>query len=183
VDLADELEQIAASAIAFADDGEELAAVIPAEPAVDVRVYLCAFSSGDARSWVALDRTGRPVTESGLVHDAVSVAALCELAEESAGGGQLAEVRARLEEAARIERRELDAGAASALDALDAAIKSPPRVASPAYLDRIGLAARRFEHALGEIGTSPFAETMKGGSIAVEGLWVEVEGSYKLPLS
>jgi hypothetical protein len=182
VELGDELGQIAASALAYADEGEELAAVIPAEPALGTRVYLCAFSSGDARSWLALDPAGRPLDDWNLVRDAVSIAALCELAEESAGGGRLEELRAQLAELARAEGRELTAQADGALAALEATLESPPRIASPAYLDRIGLAARRFEQALGTISTSPFAEAMKAGSIAVEGLSVEVEGAYKLPL-
>ena len=145
--LTDELEQIARDARTYADDGEELAAVIPAEPAHGVRVFLCAFSAGDEeRSWIALRPDGEAVVDRSLLRDAVSIAALCELAEDYADGVD--------------------------------AIEEPPRVASPAYLDAVGAAARRLEEGPG----SRFTEGMKQGSIAVEGLAAEVEGRYKVEL-
>ena len=145
--LTDELEQIARDAQAYADDGEELAAVIPAEPAQGVRVFLCAFSAGgEGRSWIALRPGGNAVLDRSLLRDAVSIAALCELAEDYADG----------------------------VDAIEEA----PRVASPAYLDAIGAAARRLEEGPG----SRFTEGMKQGSVAVEGLAAEVEGCYKVEL-
>jgi len=147
VSLSEELERIAGAASGHAAEGEELAAVIPAEPAGGIRVYLCAFSSRDSRTWLALDHHGQPITDRSLVRDAASIAALCELAEECA----------------------------AELDDLEEA----PRVASPAYLDAIGAGARGREQGPG----SPFAEAMKRGSVAVEGVTVEVEDKYKLPLS
>ena len=181
--LADELEQIAEAAQEHAAQGEEVAAVIPAEPADGMRVYLCAFASSEDRSWIALDARGGAVTDRGLVHDAVTIAALCELAEENAGGGDVEALKLQLEELGRVEGVELVSNAQTALAELEAVLEEPPRVASPVYLDRIGLATRRFEQALGELGASPFAEAMKQGSVAVEGLMVEVEGTYKLPLA
>jgi len=179
----DELERIAEAARAYAADGEELAAVIAAEPSMGVRVFLCAFAAGDERSWLALDSSAQPILDRALLRDAVSIAALCELAEESAGGGSLDELRARLEELARVEGAELTGDAEAALTRLESALEGPPRIASPAYLDGIGAATRRLEQALGEIAASPFAEAMKQGSVAVEGLTMEVEGNYKLPLT
>jgi hypothetical protein len=85
VDLNEELEAIAATARTHAEDGEELAAVIPAEPAVGVRVYLCAFAAGGERSWLALRADGQAVGDRSLLRDAVSIAALCELADELSG--------------------------------------------------------------------------------------------------
>ena len=85
MDLNDELEAIAETARTHAADGEELAAVIPAEPALGVRVYLCAFAAGDARSWLALRADGQPLADRSLLRDAVSIAALCELADELSG--------------------------------------------------------------------------------------------------
>jgi hypothetical protein len=146
VSLTDELERIAGAARAYRDDGEELAAVIPAEPAEGVRVFLCAFSAGEERTWIALRPDGRAVLDRSLLRDAVSIAALCELAEEAADG---------VDE-----------------------IEEPPRVASPAYLDAIGAAARRIEPGPG----SRFTDAMKQGSVAVEGLSAEVESAYKLEL-
>jgi hypothetical protein len=146
VELADELGRMAEAARAYADDGEELAAVIPAEPARGLLVFLCAFSAGEERSWIALRTDGQAVVDRSLLRDAVSIAALCELAEEYADG----------------------------VDELG----EPPRVASPAYLDAIGAAARRIEEGPG----SRFTDAMKQGSVAVEGLTLEVESGYKLEL-
>jgi hypothetical protein len=50
-----------------------------------VRVYLCAFEAGEERSWLALDAGGQPVADRSLLRDAVSIAALCELADELSG--------------------------------------------------------------------------------------------------
>jgi hypothetical protein len=87
VSLTDELEQIAGAARLYADDGEELAAIIPAEPAQGVRVFLCAYAAGDdERSWIALRPDGQAVLDRALLRDAVSIAALCELAEDYADG-------------------------------------------------------------------------------------------------
>jgi hypothetical protein len=93
VGLNDELEAIAQAARAHAADGEELAAVIPAEPAQGVRVYLCAFAAGDERSWLALDSHAQPLVDRSLLRDAVSVAALCELADEVSGSPDDSEPR------------------------------------------------------------------------------------------
>jgi hypothetical protein len=137
VDLNDELEAIAETARTHAADDEQLAAVIPAEPALGLRVYLCAFEAGDARSWLALCADGQPLADRSLLRDAVSIAALCELADELSGA------------AAEVE----------------------PRVASPAYLDAITATA-----------TPALAETLKQGTLAVEGLMAEVESTHKVEL-
>jgi hypothetical protein len=148
VSLSEELDQIAAAASVYIDEGEELAAVIPAEPGHGVRVFLCAFSDGNERSWIALRPDGRAVVDRSLLRDTLSIAALCELAEDCADG----------------------------LDVLE----EPPRVATPAYLDAIAAAAQQAEQGP---GGSAFAEAMKQGSVAVEGLTVEVESGYKVDLS
>jgi len=74
---------------------------------------------------------------------------------------------------------EAEVAAASLVETL----QPEPRVASGAYLDAIGTAARRLEQALGESGASPFAAAMQQGLIAVEELAAEVEGRYKLELT
>lgn len=181
--LNEELERIAEAARGYTAEGETLAAVIPAEPGAGTVVYLCAFASGAGRSWLALDADGQPVSDRDLLRDALSIAALCELAEESAGGARLEDLRSQLEELDRVEGTRLVADANVALTGLERALGESPCVASPAYLDLIGAAARNLEQALGEIAASPFAEAMKQGSVAVEGLTMEVEGSYKLQLS
>ncbi len=55
-----------------------------------------AYAGTDGRSWLALDDGGRPVEERALVRQAASIAALCEVAEETSGGGDLEELRAEL---------------------------------------------------------------------------------------
>ena len=83
--LSADLESVAASATTFAAPGEELGGVVAVET-LGRRVYLCAFE-GVARAWVAVDDNGHRLHDRALVRSAVSIAALCELAEESAGGG------------------------------------------------------------------------------------------------
>jgi hypothetical protein len=182
VGLSEDLALVAAAAGSHAAPGEELTAVIPSEPTPGVRVYLCAFTAGEWRSWVALDGAGEPVRDRRLLRDAVSIAAMCELAEETAGGGDLDELEARLTELRRTENPEGIEEAQEAVAALKAAVGDGPRVASPSYLDEVGGATRRLELALGELAHSPFAEAMKGGAGAVDGLVADVEAGYKLEL-
>jgi hypothetical protein len=136
-----------------------------------------------AWTWLAFDASGAPVRERAVVRDAVSIAVLCELAEDTAGGGDLDELAMRLDELRRTEAPEGIEAAQAALAELEATMEAPPRVASPAYLDRIGGATRNLEQALGAVTGSPFGEAMKQGTLAVEGLAAEVEGSYKVELS
>ena len=83
--LETELRRIAEAAGGFCGEGEELAGVVPAEPERGVRVYVCAYRGGESTSWLVLDTEGVPVQELSLVRDAVSIAGLCELADEAAG--------------------------------------------------------------------------------------------------
>jgi hypothetical protein len=182
VTLEEELIAVGEAAGAQARDGEELVAVIPTEPGSGARVYLCAYDRGKERTWLALDGGLHPVADRILVRDAVAIAAMCELAEESAGGGDLGELRARLVELRLAENPEgIDEAEVAAAD-LQEAIQPPPRVASVAYLDALGQAAGKLEHALGEAGGSPFAEAMKLGVAAADELANEVERSYRGPL-
>jgi hypothetical protein len=181
--LDEELAAAGQAARALAADGEELVAVIPTEPGNGSRVYLCAYATAEERAWLAVDEGGRPLADRVLVRDAVSIAAMCELAEESAGGGDVGELRARLVELRLTENPEGIEEAELAAAALQDAIREPPRVASVEYLDTIGFAAARLEQALGEVGGSPFAEAMKGGIAAADELADEVERSYKGPLA
>ena len=178
-------EEIAAAreaALAFAEKGEELVGVVPAEPGHRTRVYLCAFERGSERRWLGLDTAGQPVADRRLVRDAVSIAAMCELAEESAGGGDLGELRTRLVEIRLTENPEGIEDAEVAAADLQEALRPAPRVASVRYLDAIGLAAARLEQALGGHG-SPFAEAMKSGMTAADELAAEVERTYKTELA
>jgi hypothetical protein len=183
VALAEQLHAAVDTAVRFAEDGEELAGVVPAEPASGERVYLCVYSRGEKQRWLALDEAGRPLDDRKLVRDAVSIAAMCELAEETAGGGDLGELRARLVELRLTENPDGIEEAEEAAAELQDAILRPPRLASVAYLDSIGGAAMKLEQALGEVGGSPFAEAMKVGMAAADELAADVERSYKRPLS
>ena len=178
--LSEELERIAAAAEPYADDGESLVGVVAAEPEEGARVYLCAFESGESRSWLAFDESGEPIEDRRLAREAAELSALCELAEEISGGGDLEELRSVL---VRLRLTENPAGieeAEEAALALEAAVGRPPRVASHAYLDAVGAATRRLERALGDATTSPFAQAMQLASGAVTELAEEVEREYKL---
>jgi len=94
VGLSNDVSRIAAAAGAYAGPGEEVAAVLPAEPAGGERVYLCGFEATDGtQSWLALDDKGSPVLSRELVRDAASIAAICEIAEESVDGSTPVELR------------------------------------------------------------------------------------------
>jgi hypothetical protein len=80
-----ELRRIAEVAVTYCRDGEELAGIVPAEPSAGVRLYVCAYRDGEETSWLILNADGSPVEDRSLVRDAVSIAALYELAEEAAG--------------------------------------------------------------------------------------------------
>ena len=85
MELEQDLRRIAEAAARNAAEGENVAGIVPAEPASGLRLYVCAYGSEDATSWLVLDATGVPVSDRELVRDAVSIAALCEVAEEAAG--------------------------------------------------------------------------------------------------
>lgn len=180
--LTEELERIAEAAQGLASPGERLVGVIPAEPEPGRLVYLCAFE-GPSRTWIALDAGTRPIHDRTTVRAAVSIAALVELAEESAGGGKLEELRAQLVSLRITEHPDGIEEAEQAALELERVIGSTPRLATPAHLDAIGAATRRLEEALGEGPRSPFVESMKAASQAVTDLELEVEGGYKGELS
>ena len=92
--LVDDLDRIARAATAQTLPGEEVTAVLAVEPAQGERLYLCAYESADGvRSWLVLDESGAPVTNRKRVRDAVSIAALCEVVEESVRAGESTEPR------------------------------------------------------------------------------------------
>jgi hypothetical protein len=181
--LTDDLRRTADVAVAWAGPGEELSAVIPTEPAGSARIYLCAYSSDEGKSWLALDANGEPVTDRRVLRDAVSIAGMVELAEETAVGGDLPELRAQLDTLRVTDAPEGLDEAEAALDGLERAIGDELRVASPAHLDEVGQATRRLEQALGDAGASPFLEAMKQASLTIDGLAADIESHYKLPLT
>ena len=177
--LTDDLRRTAEAAVRFAEAKEELTGIIAAEPSAGVRVYLCAYSVDAERRWLVLDDCGQPVESRALVRDAISIAALCELAEETAGGGRLDDLAAQL---ASLRITEAPVGveeAQEAVRALERTIGNAPQVATPGRLDDVGRATRRLEQALGDDGGSPFAEAMKSAILSVEALTGDVERNYK----
>ena len=183
VALAEELERIASLAARHAAEAEEVGGVLAAEPSPGRRIYLCAYvDGGEQRTWLAFDEDGAAVDERATVREAASIAAMCEVAVDVAGGGDLETLRAEL---LALRLRESPPGIEAAEEAalvLERTVGAAPRVATAAYLDEIGGAAVRLERALGDDAASPFAAAMKQAVGAVELLAEEVERSYKLPL-
>jgi hypothetical protein len=175
--LADDLERIVSRAGAQA--------VLAAEAHPGDRVYVCSFDEADGgRTWLAFDAAGEPLADRQRLRDAVSIVALCELAEEAAGGGDLDELRSQLA-ALRVTERPpgIEEADEAALE-LQRVLGAPPTLATPARLDEIGAATRRLEVALGGgMQGSPFAAAMKTSGEVVEALVGDVERSYRIALS
>jgi hypothetical protein len=181
--LADELERIAALAATHADPGDAVSAVIPTEPSIGNRVYLCAFDGADGyRSWLAVDAVGKAVTSRRDLREAVTVAVLCEVAGEAAGGGDLDELIARLAELREAEAPPGIEDAEAAAHALRGVLAEPPQLATPSRLDEIGVATRRLERELDPTSASPFAAAMRSSEPAVAELQREIEAGYRVPL-
>jgi hypothetical protein len=146
VSLEQELAAAQAAAAAHAGPGERVAAVIPAEPAGGLRVHLVAFEGGERLGYVMLDVDGTPVADERLVRDAVSLIALCELAEEVSMAAAAADIGERFEAVARLlARNEPEASSAAGRVAGAARrvgeVAAGPRVATPGYLDSLAEAA------------------------------------------
>ena len=183
--LPDDLERVAAAAAAHAAPGETIVGVLASEPAAGARVYLCAFAADEdgPRSWLALADDGSPIADRQRVADAVSMAALCEVAAEAAFPGDLDELRAQLVQVRLTEAPPGIEEAEAAAAELQRMVGAPPQLASPHRLDAIGAAARRLELALADPGQgSPFTAAMQGAQGAVDGLRREIETGYRLPL-
>lgn len=160
-------------------------AVLAAEATPGDRLYVCAFEEADGgRTWLALAADGEPVADRRRVREAVSILALCELAEETAAGGDLDELRSQL---AALRLTENPPGIEEAEQAaleLQRVLGAPPALATPARLDAIGAATRRLEQVLGgPTQGSPFAASMRSAGDVVESLWGDVERSHRIPLS
>ena len=184
--LSDDLARLATAASAHASDGEAVVGVLATEPAAGARVYLCAFAAGEdgPRSWLALDDVGSPLADRQLVADAVSMAALCEVAAEAAFPGDLDDLRAHLVQLRMTEAPPGIEEAEAAAAELQRTVGAPPHLASADRLDAIGAAARRLEAALSESGGgSPLAAAMKGAQGAVDELRRAVEAGYRLSLT
>jgi hypothetical protein len=175
--LSDDLDRIAALA---AEHGQ-VAGVLAAEPAHGRRLYLIALGADDARRWVVLDDAGAIVVRREDIRDTASIVAMCELAEELAGGGDLEQLRMQLAQVRMVEQAEGIEEAEAAALALERTIGAPPRLAAPAYLDDVGLATMALERALGEL-SSPFSEAIRGATGTLDAFVKDVEAAYLVPL-
>lgn len=175
--LADDLLRIAAAASAFGD----VAGVLAAEPSPARRLYLVALGEGDPAAWLVLDDAGSPVENVTDVRDAASIVALCELAADVAGGGDIPGLRARLAQLRAVENPPGIDEAEAAAAALEEALGVEPRVATPQYLDAVGFATRDLERVLGET-SSPFTEALRAGTAAVDEFAKDVERRYAVAL-
>jgi hypothetical protein len=184
VSLAAELERVAGLAAAHASPGDAVSGVIPTEPADDRRVYLCAFDDADGRrSWLAVREDGAPVQSRAELRAAVSIAAMCEVATDAAGGGELEVLITRLRELRATEAPPGIEAAEEAAQQLRIVLGEPPQLASPSRLDQIGAATRRLERELDPMAASPFTAALKSSQEAVAELQREVEAGYRVPLS
>ena len=174
--LVDDLEQAAQAASGYG----KLTAVLPAELAAR-RAYLVALGEDEAREWLVLDAAFSPVADRETVREVASIVVLCELAGELAGGGQLEELRARLAEVRMTEQTPGIEEAEEAALVLERAIGAPPIVASPAYLDAVGVATKQLEESLGDYA-SPFAASLAAAAGTVEAFIAEVESRQVAPL-
>jgi len=171
-----DLERIAAAAAAHG----QVTAVLAAEPASSLRRYLVAFDD-EERRWLVLDDDGAVVTARDEVRDTASMVAMCELAEDLAGGGDLERLRAELSRVRIVQQPPGIEEAEDAALALERVLGAPPRLATPAFLDDVGAATVALERALGET-TSPFSSAIRGASGAVDEFVREVERDYGVPL-
>lgn len=182
--LSDELERVACLAVALGEPGDAVSGVIATEPRPGDRVYLCAIDGGDGfRGWIAIREDGTPVTSRKDLREAVSIAALCEVAGDAAGGG---DVEALLASLAALREAEAPPGieqAEAAARALREVLADPPQVASPDRLDEIGAAARELERELDPTAASPFSVALQSSEAAVSELQREIEAGYRLPLA
>ena len=113
----------------------------------------------------------------------MSIAALCEVAVDSAGGGDLEALIASLADLREREAPEGIEEAEAAARALREVVGEPPQLATPARLDAIGAATRRLEQELDPGGASPFSAALKSAQGAVSELQREVEAGYLVDLT
>jgi hypothetical protein len=176
--LADDLARVAVSAAARGP----VSGVLAAEPAAGLRRYLVAYGDGEATSWLVVDDSGKPVTRRGDVRDTASIVAICELAGDLAGGGDLEQLRSQLAQLRIVEHPPGIEEAEEAALALERTIGGTPRLATPAYLDEVGAATVELERALGE-SSSPFSSAIRSATGAVEEFVRDVERGYLVAIT
>ena len=163
----------------YAASGEELAGVLAAEPAWAVGSTCAPTPAASGHTWLALDDAGEPITDRELIRQAASLLALCEVAEESAGGGELDELHSRLVALRLTENPPGIDEAEEAIVGLQQVLGSTPRVATAAWLDEVGAATRRLEETLGDVRPVSVRRGDEGASRAVEDFTTDVEANYK----
>ena len=176
--LTDDLERIAAAA----SEHGPVSGVLAAEPGRGRRLYLIAFGGDDDRKWLVLDDAGAPIARRDDVRDTASIVAMCELAGDLAGGGDLETLRSQLAQVRMVEQPPGIEEAEEAALVLERTIGAPPRVATPTFLDEVGAATMALERALGET-SSPFSAAIRASTGAVEEFVADVERTYKGSLS
>jgi hypothetical protein len=176
--LADDLARIAELAGAYG----EVTGVLAAEPAAGDRRYLVAYGSEAGTGWLVVDDGGRPLAHRADVRDTASIVAMCELAGDLAGGGDLDDLRTQLAQLRIVEHPPGIEEAEDAALALERTIGAAPRVATPAYLDEVGAATVVLERALGETA-SPFSTAIRSATGAVEEFVRDVERGYLVDLA
>jgi hypothetical protein len=176
--LTDDLERIAAAA----SEHGPVSGVLAAEPGRGRRLYLISLGGDEDREWLVLDEEGVPVERRDDVRDTASIIAMCELACDLAGGGDLEGLRSQLAQVRMVEQPPGIEEAEEAALTLERTIGAPPRLATPGFLDEVGGATMKLELALGET-SSPFSAAIRSSTGAVEEFVADVERGYKLQLS
>jgi hypothetical protein len=182
--LEDELGRARELAAAQVGDHAGVSGILATEAEPGMRVYVCAIDLADGtRGWLGVRGDGAAVTSRAELRAAVSIAALCEVAVDSAGGGDVEGLIASLADLREREAPEGIEDAEAAAYALRAVLGEPPQLASPGRLDAIGAATRRLEQELDPGGPSPFSAALKAAQGAVSELQREVEAGYLVELT
>jgi hypothetical protein len=182
--LGDELERARELATMHIRDGDVVSGLLATEPEPGRRVYLGSIDVADGtRAWLGVRGDGSVVTSRAELRAAVSIAALCEVAVDAAGGGDLDGLIASLADLREREAPEGIEDAEAAARELRAVIGDPPQLATPERLDAIGAATRRLEQELDPGGASPFSAALKSAQGAVSELQREVEAGYLVELT
>jgi hypothetical protein len=136
VGLDSDLERAGALALAHVGKGDVVSGVLATESEPGRRIYVCSIDGTDGmRGWLAVDAEGSAVTTRAVLRAAVSIAALCEVAADAAGGGDLDGLIASIVDLHEREAPEGIEDAEAAARALRALVGDPPQLASPERLD------------------------------------------------
>jgi hypothetical protein len=182
--LGDELGRAGELASAHIGDGDVVSGLLATELEPGRRVYLGSIDGADGRrGWLGFRGDGSVVTSRAEVRASVSIAALCEIAVDAAGGGDLDGLIVSLVDLREREAPEGIEDAEAAARALREVVGDPPQLATPERLDALGAATRRLEQELDPGGASPFAAALKAAQGAVSELQREIEAGYLVDLT